>query len=260
MEILPLLLFTTCSGAAAGAYLVSLLMQLCKVGETDGNMQRRWLFPLTCAALLGVGLLGTLAHLGQPLRFLNGVSNPGSMISQESYWAIAFGVILLADIALTKAKKVAPLALRCLGTLAACGLMTVTGLAYCKCSYIPAWSDALTIPLFVVGDMALGAAICNIFQSREDSRRWLYSANIAFSLSWLAVATSYGIHLAGLSANCTVLTVGALIGPVATIVLSVFASLGNLPQKQAPLALVASAALGVLLIRGAFFAAGVFLA
>ena len=94
-HILPLLVFTTLAGTAAGAYAVNAVRL-----PQKGAQERAWLFPLVCLVLLGVGLLGTLAHLGQPLRFINGMANPASMISQESYWSIAFGIVLVVDLAL----------------------------------------------------------------------------------------------------------------------------------------------------------------
>lgn len=44
---------------------------------------------------------GTLAHLGQPLRFMNGMANPASGISQESYWAIALGIVTVVDLVIS---------------------------------------------------------------------------------------------------------------------------------------------------------------
>ena len=122
-ELLPLLAFTTFAGLAAGAYAIDAVCGNARVGggsaahggaaagsggEAAGipanaasdALARPWLFPLVCLVLLGVGLCGTLAHLGQPLRFLNGMSNPGSMIAQEAYWSIAFGAVILVDLVL----------------------------------------------------------------------------------------------------------------------------------------------------------------
>lgn len=44
---------------------------------------------------------GTLVHLGQPLRFMNGMANPASGISQESYWAIALGIVIVIDLVIS---------------------------------------------------------------------------------------------------------------------------------------------------------------
>ena len=78
----PLFLFTTLGGLAAGAYVAAAIFP-----DVDRKPKRPWLFPLVCLALLGVGLLGVLGHLGRPERFLLAMSNPSSMIAEEAYWS-----------------------------------------------------------------------------------------------------------------------------------------------------------------------------
>ncbi len=95
LHVLPLLVFTTFAGFAAGAYAVD---AVCGNGR---EAKTPWLFPLVCVVLLGIGLRGTLAHLGQPLRFMNGMANPASGISQESYWAIALGIVVVVDLVIS---------------------------------------------------------------------------------------------------------------------------------------------------------------
>lgn len=95
LHVLPLLVFTTFAGFAAGAYAVD---AVCGNGR---EAKTPWLFPLVCVVLLGIGLCGTLAHLGQPLRFMNGMANSASGISQESYWAIALGIVIVVDLVIS---------------------------------------------------------------------------------------------------------------------------------------------------------------
>lgn len=126
-EMLPLLVFTTFAGLAAGAYAVDALCGNGRAGSGAAAPARPWLFPLVCLVLLGLGLCGTLLHLGQPLRFVNGMANPGSMIAQEAYWSIAFGAVIVVDLAVAKAKGAAVRPIRWAGGLVAVGLMVVTG-------------------------------------------------------------------------------------------------------------------------------------
>lgn len=95
LHVLPLLVFTTFAGFAAGAYAVD---AVCGNGR---EAKTPWLFPLVCVVLLGIGLCGTLAHLGRPLHFMNGMANPASDISQESYWAIALGIVIVVDLVIS---------------------------------------------------------------------------------------------------------------------------------------------------------------
>lgn len=86
-EMLPLLVFTMLAGLAAGAYAVDALCGngrvACRTDAVDishAAFARPWLFPLACLVLLGLGLCGTLAHLGQPLRFVNGMADRKSVV------------------------------------------------------------------------------------------------------------------------------------------------------------------------------------
>lgn len=256
IEILPLLVFTTCGGIAAGAYVVAAFAQACAPGSRI-DTARSWLFPLVCIVLLGVGLLGTLAHLGQPLRFMNGMANATSMISQESYWAIAFGVLMVIDLVIVKVKGAALLPVRWLAAVAGAGLMVVTGLAYYSCLFVAPWCDAVTIPLFIVGDLAMGAGLSLVMLRVGEVHRELHAMNVALSLAWLAVVVSYGAVALGLGIDLALIAAGALVGPVVSAAVSLAALNGKLPENTASVVVLVSAALGVLLVRGLFFAAGI---
>ena len=239
-EMLPLLVFTTFAGLAAGAYAVDALCGNGRAGSGAAAPARPWLFPLVCLVLLGLGLCGTLLHLGQPLRFVNGMANPGSMIAQEAYWSIAFGAVIVVDLAVAKAKGAAVRPIRWAGGLVAVGLMVVTGLAYYQSLGLPAWSGAATVPLFLVGDLALGAA-----------------ANVAAGVAFAAVLGAFGLHLARIGLDATGLLVAAgIVGPLAASAVAAATRAGKLPAQAGGVAVCALAIVGVVLARYAFFAAG----
>ncbi len=251
MHILPLLVFTSFAGMAAGAYAVSAV----RLSRGEAAANRTWLFPSICVVLLGIGLLGTLAHLGQPLRFVNGLSNPASMISQEAYWSIALGVVLVLDAVLCKVKGTAVAPLRWVGALVAVGLMTVTGMAYFRSLGLEAWSGAATLPLFVVGDFVLGAALCALF-AEGTVRRGILVANVAFAAAWIAVLAAYGLYLGtvGLDATAGLVVAGVLSLASAGVALAALA--GALPERTAAIALIVLTVVGVVIARYAFFALG----
>lgn len=251
-EILPLIVFTTCGGLAAGAYGMSALGMLC--AEKGAAEKRPWLFPLVCIVLLGLGLLATLAHLGQPMRFVNGMANPASMISQESYWAIAFGVVMVVDLVLAKVRG-AVAAVRWVGALVGFGLMVVTGLAYYDCTFLPAWATAVTIPLFIVGDLLMGAGLVLLFDTAEEPRT-LQAFAVVAALGWVAVAVGYGVYLGGMGLDAALVWVSVALAVVAGAV-AVCALAGKVPAGIAKLAVLVLAVVAVVLARWAFFAAGV---
>lgn len=279
-ELLPLLAFTTFAGLAAGAYAIDAVCGNARVGggsaahggaaagsggEAAGipanaasdALARPWLFPLVCLVLLGVGLCGTLAHLGQPLRFLNGMSNPGSMIAQEAYWSIAFGAVILVDLVLAWRKGAVVRPVRWVGGLVALGLMAVTGLAYCKSLGLPAWNGAATIPLFVLGDLALGAGLCALLDGKALRDGHLAAANVAAGVAFATVLCAFGLHLARIGLDATGLLVAAgIAGPVGASVAAAAACTGKLPVSAGGIAVCVLATVGVVLARIAFFAAG----
>lgn len=255
MEILPLLLFTTCGGLAAGAYVVD---ALCVSGcGPAAPAKRPWLLPLVCIVLLGVGLLGTLAHLGQPLRFVNGMMNPASMISQESYWAIAFGVVLVVDLVLARQKGAAARPVRWIGALAAFGLMVVTGLAYYDALGLAGWRTAATMPFFVLGDLGAGAALATLLAPAERSGE-VWRACIAGAIAWAVAVAAYGLHLGAIGMDAALpLAAGIVVGPVAVAVVAGARLAGKMDAKAASAAACALAVVGLVIVRIVFFTAGI---
>ena len=253
-EMLPLLVFTTFAGLAAGAYAVDALCGNGRAGSGAAAPARPWLFPLVCLVL---GLCGTLLHLGQPLRFVNGMANPGSMIAQEAYWSIAFGAVIVVDLAVAKAKGAAVRPIRWAGGLVAVGLMVVTGLAYYQSLGLPAWSGAATVPLFLVGDLALGAGLCALLDRSALAGGVLAAANVAAGVAFAAVLGAFGLHLARIGLDATGLLVAAgIVGPLAASAVAAATRAGKLPAQAGGVAVCALAIVGVVLARYAFFAAG----
>lgn len=261
MHVLPLLVFTTFSGMAAGAYVIDALYGL---GRTSGNRvlsdsksTHAWLFPFVCLVLLGIGLCGTLAHLGQPLRFVNGLSNPVSMISQEAYWSIAFGIVIVIDLFLAKVRGRVPRPVRWVGAVVAVGLMFVTGLAYYQSLGVPAWSGAATLSLFVIGDLVLGASLCVLLERKGLTDRRLVCMNVAADIAFAVVLVSYGLYLTRIGTDMTaLLIVAGLIGPMMSSAIAIATHSGKISTQVGGVAMFVFAAVGVVLARSVFFAAG----
>lgn len=248
-HMIPLMVFTSFSGAAAGACIVD---AACGSSKACKNP---WAFPAVCLLLLAVGLMGTLAHLGQPLRFMNGLSNPFSMISQEAYWSLGFGVVLAADFLVAKTKGRALRAVRIAGAFLALGLIAVTGLAYFDSLGIPAWSGALTVPLFVAGDVVLGVAVCTVF-ARDDFKGALFVVSVVAAIAFVVVVAGYVLFMGRIGgAYAPAFVAGAACCAASAVVAGVAAGRGGASAGTA-LSVAGLAALGVVIARCAFFAAG----
>ena len=259
LHVLPLLIFTTFAGFSAGAYAIDALCG--KAQDAKQPNTRPWLFPLVCVLLLGIGLCGTLAHLGQPLRFLNGMANPASGISQESYWAIALGIVIVIDLVLSWKNKKTYRALRVIGGLVACGFMIVTGLAYYDCLGLAAWCTASTLPIFIVGDVVLGAALCVIFAGEAWQKGWLKAAIVATQVAWGITLIAHALYLCRIGLDATSLIVSAFIcGPVLVSACVALAHFKKSPQVSNTIWtwLILLLSFGsVAIARYAFFAMGV---
>lgn len=245
----PLFIFTTCSGVASGAYVLALFFRA-KEGE-----KRPLVFPLTCLVLLGVGLLGTLFHLGQPLRFLNALANPGAPIAQEAYISIIFGVVILIDVILTKVKGTAPLALRVVGAVAAAVMLVVVGNAYYACTGVPVWTNVVTFPFFIVGDLAMGAGLLALVRKGVAAQNGFAILNISVEavLGITLVFTAVQFSSYGLSAVPFV--VALILAPVVVIVLQALLAADKISEATAAKMIAAGAIIGVVIARYAFYAA-----
>ncbi len=257
LEALPLIVFTTCSGIAAGMYIISTLMSFARPAPAD-DARKPWLIPLVALILLGVGLLGSMLHLGQPLRFINGLSNPSSMISQEAYWSIGFGIFLLIHLLLTfKGGKEAPRVITILGSIAALGLIIVTSLAYYFSAGVPSWSSEATLLFFFTSDFVIGAALYGVLAPAGRNSA-LYVTLIVLSVMWAIALLAYGFHMAALGYGSVVsfLIAGAAIGPVAAIAISAMSLSERITTPLGSIVLLVLVVVAAFITRWVFFTVG----
>ncbi|MBQ9002054.1 MAG: dimethyl sulfoxide reductase anchor subunit [Eggerthellaceae bacterium] len=243
----PLFVFTTFAGLAAGAYVMSAAF------PKDADDERPWIFPLAMLVLLGIGLLGCLGHLHHPERFMNALWNPMAGITQEAYLSILFGIVLVIDLVMCAVKGAAPRALRIVGAAFGFLLTCVMGYAYSTTLGVAAWSTPVTIPLFVVGDLAMGSALWAILKrGAYEAKAYTYTACVVealFACTLVAVA----MHFAGLGFGVIPFVAAIVLAPVAHIALAIMALKGN-RRWIAPVAF-ACVLVGVAVARYAFYAA-----
>lgn len=244
----PLFLFTTLAGLAAGAYAVSAVLPVGK------DAKKAWLFPLVCGILLAVGLVGLPLHLGRPERMLIALTQPGAMIAQEAYWSMGLGVILIIDLVVSKVKGSAPRALHIVGAVAALGLTFVMANAYFMSVGIPAWASWQTFPLFILGNLAMGAALLVLFEAKLAEDGTYLTASAALSALAVVAIALEAVHFAGVGANMVLLVIGAA-AVAAAAVLQFMAKSGKVPAATAAKAALACAFVGIALARYGFYAA-----
>ncbi len=248
----PLFAFTTLGGLAAGAYAVG----ACFPKAAEGA-KRPWLFPLACLVLLGVGLLGVLGHLGRPERFLLALANPSAMIAEEAYWSIVFGLLMLIDLALLLRKGASSRAVRLLGALAALGLMCVMGWAYFTSYGNPVWAAWPTLPLFVVGDLAMGAALYGLFARGAYRASAFVATLVALAALFAADLALVAAHFAAFGHDTLPFAFALVAAPVGGTVLALLTWKGVLPERLGPALVFACLLVGTAVARYAFYAASI---
>lgn len=246
----PLFVFTTLGGIAAGAYVLAAIFPAAE------KRKRPWLLPLICLVLLGVGGLMLLGHLGHPERMLNALANPSAGIAQEAYAMIAFGIVVLVDAVLCFAKGSCSRWLRIVGAVCAILMTIAMGMAYFTVSGIEAWASWETLPLFVVGDLAMGAAFLALLETERYGK-----AGFAATFAALGVLTAVsfalvGAHFAGVGCEAAPFVVGAVLALVGTA-FGLLAWKGKLPAKTAAALAFAFMLVGVAVARYAFYAASI---
>lgn len=244
----PLFMFTTLAGLAIGAYATSAVFPVGK------DAKRAWLFPLVCLLLLAVGLVFLPLHLGHPERMFSALTHPGAMIAQEAYWSVAFGVVLLIDVVLSKSKGVAPRALRIVGAIVGLVLTFVMANAYFVSLGIEAWSTWQTFLLYFFGNLAMGAALCAAFErDLLENKGYVTTAVVLVVLAIVAFALE-AAHFAGVGANFVLFVVAIVLAAAGAVILWVAKS-GKMAKKTAAWAAFACLFVGVACARYCFYAA-----
>ncbi len=156
---LSLIVFTLLVGVSTGTFIFYGLWQFNSIpsGDTGQILSRNVM--VVILGCLGIAMLASATHLGQPFRFLNAFSNPNSMIAQEGIWSIIFGIILLIAVIFTFQGKKISKALYASGAIAAVGLLLVNSLVYVKALGFPAWSNGVTIVYYFGSAVLLGVAV-----------------------------------------------------------------------------------------------------
>ncbi|WP_246599496.1 DmsC/YnfH family molybdoenzyme membrane anchor subunit [Gordonibacter massiliensis (ex Traore et al. 2017)] len=246
----PLLVFTTLAGLTAGSYTMSAIFPVGQEGK------RAWLFPLVCGLLLAAGLVGLPMHLEHPERMLIALSNPGAMIAQEAYWSIGFGVILAADFIVSKVKGKSPRALRVVGAVAGLGLMCVMANAYFVSNAVAPWAAWQTFPLFIVGDLAMGAALCGLMEKPLFEKGSFFGAAVALDALFAVAAGLEAAYFAGLGLDVVPFIVALVVAAVGGIAGTVLARRGKPTATSMATLAFACVLVGVVIARYAFYAAG----
>lgn len=245
----PLFVFTLFGGMSIGLLAADAIFSIEK-------RQRPWVLPFAALALMGIGLIGCLFHLGHPEGFMTALANPTAGIAQEAYASIVYCVLLLVELALAWFKKTVARPLVIATAIVGVVLAVIMGLTYQSFLGIEAWLSVFTLPLFLLGDLFLGCALYCLFATDVFKSKgfavyfWVLAALCAITFVGLAV------QFMGLGLNGALFIVGLAIGPLAGSVTTILARKGAGANYATVTCVLV--VLGVALARWGFYSANVF--
>lgn len=253
----PLFIFTTLGGIAAATYLFAAIFTFSRNEDASVDPGRPWLLPLVCILLLGIALLGVLGHLGRPERFLNALANPNSMISEEAYWSMGFGIFALVDLILCFRTGRTNRIVRILGAACATILMCVMSWTYFTSWGVTAWTSFPTLLLlFIFGDLAMGCALYALFDTtRATAGRVDNLRTVLGILAALSVA-SVSIPFAAAGHSIIAFIIAALVVLIGAL-LPRFTVRSNLPTGKTSAIAFVVIVVGIAIARYAFYAASI---
>lgn len=201
----PLWAFTILTGTACGAYIAAALFPAVSkqatssTGDVPDSMSSKgqWAFPLVALALIAVGGLCAVAHLGRPELMFNVLNNPAAPITIEGICAGILAVVALVDVAISKSTGSSPRWVRIVGAIVGIVFIAVVTSAYVTSYGNSSWIATPTFPLFVLGDISVGCALWLAFFDKKSKPLTLVSGIIAalfvIDLIWEgAVFSSFG--------------------------------------------------------------------
>lgn len=168
----PLFVFTVLGGIAAGATLAAALFPL-----SDAKTRLR--FDVACLALLALGGVALMFHLGHPERLLYAFSNPGAGITLEGYASVLFGVLLVVEVLLGWRKGECPRAVSLLAGIAGALLLAAMGFAYSQFVGIAGWGGPASFCLFFLGALGSGALLPVLFDGQLIANRSYVTCAVA---------------------------------------------------------------------------------
>ncbi len=268
--------FTTLSGLGFG------LMAWLGLGQIHGQGLVALAFSALALFLAGGGLLASLAHLGQPRRFLKAFSQwRSSWLSREAVLALA----TMAMFTLYAALWIAGLTLAPLGWLVtglALATIFCTAMIYAQMRSVPRWRSPTTPTIFLLAALAGGALLSDAIPAAQillaalllvQALDWhLGARRLARSGTTLATATGLGalgrlrlfepphtggnylllemVHVVGRNHARKLRAMGLVLAALAPLVFSLVLPVGHLVGGIVLLSHLA----GMLILRWLFFA------
>ncbi|PJG82456.1 DmsC/YnfH family molybdoenzyme membrane anchor subunit [Caviibacterium pharyngocola] len=203
---LPLILFTVLAQSAVGSVLVFAFALFNTQNTQSRNHIHKAMFVLL--ALLGIGFLSSVMHLGSPLRAFNSLNRVGeSMLSNEiasgsAFFAVA-GLYWLCAI-LNKLPTALGKVWIALAAIVGLVFMWMMANLY-RIPTVPTWDTVLTPISFyltlVAGGLSLAYALLQPNRHKEYCLKWLPWAYLVGVLLIAITAVYQGVHIGSIQSS-----------------------------------------------------------
>lgn len=186
MKELPLVFFTVLAQAAAGGFLLLIVMNW--LGKLD---KKQWFTgSLLCLGMVMVAGVSAIFHLGHPFRALNAIFGVGrSPMSNEILICALFGAFLFAHIVALKLEALPNWSSQVTSVIAALSgfaLISTIPQVY-QLETIPAWNTPMTSLQMVITSVICGGA----FITALTSNKWACALSSIAIILLLALVPSY---------------------------------------------------------------------
>lgn len=240
----PLFVFTVLGGLAAGSYAFAAFF------PPEVDKKKPWLLPLVALILLAVGGIALLFHLGRFERMFLAFANPAAGIAQEGYVTVLFGIAVLVDLVVGKVKNVAMKPVRVVCAVCGLAFAVVTGLAYMSYGTVEAWASWQTVLLFVVGDLAMGAALIRMLDYSSDVKTVAGKTCCILSGLFACSALLEAVYFVTVGVDFVMQVVAVVVALAGTVLPFAWKKEG----KELSVVVFACVALAVVISRYAFYA------
>lgn len=157
---IQLVFSTMCQRLSMGTFIMSLV----GVYAFGIDIPMNWV-ALVTIAVLGVGMLGTMTHLGKPGRFLNSFSNLGSHLTQEAICTMFVGVSYLLvgiDGIFVDLPEGLVRTMMAVGVVASVAFIWISAVTY-QMGARPAWNTVATPVNFLLTFLSIGTMGASLF-------------------------------------------------------------------------------------------------
>lgn len=187
LEELPLMIFTLAVELGAGAFVIHVLSALLRKDSDQALLKK---FPVVAVlCVLGVGLIASFFHLGNPLHAPYALLQLDSSWMTREIWAesLFIGLLIVVLICCITRKRTAVKILSIITAVDALFLIVCSGVAYSSMTAMPLWNSGFSVAHTIAASLILGILSEMVFLGRETAQTAEGEASVGKASQVLAI-------------------------------------------------------------------------